>query len=40
MKIAPLEQEKAQEQQQSQERKVTIIGTPEAQWKVLYNDFL
>lgn len=35
VKIAPLEQEKAQDAQaQTQERKVTIVGTPEAQWKV------
>lgn len=32
VKIAPLEQEKPD--QQTQERKVTIVGSPEAQWKV------
>ncbi|XP_077302300.1 IGF-II mRNA-binding protein isoform X4 [Arctopsyche grandis] len=37
VKIAPLEQEKAQETQaQTQERKVTIVGTPEAQWKAQF----
>uniref|UniRef100_A0A182KBX9 RRM domain-containing protein n=1 Tax=Anopheles christyi TaxID=43041 RepID=A0A182KBX9_9DIPT len=34
VKIAPLEADKPQEQQT--ERKVTIIGTPEAQWKAQY----
>lgn len=34
MKIAPLEAEKPIEQQP--ERKVTIIGSPEAQWKAQY----
>lgn len=33
VKIAPLEQDKPQDQQT--ERKVTIIGSPESQWKVL-----
>ena len=32
MKIAPLEQDKPAEQQT--ERKVTIVGSPESQWKV------
>nr|CAD7574337.1 unnamed protein product [Timema californicum] len=32
VKIAPLEQDKPQEQQT--ERKVTIVGSPESQWKV------
>lgn len=34
MKIAPLEQDKPAEQQS--ERKVTIIGSPESQWKAQY----
>ncbi|KAG5669135.1 hypothetical protein PVAND_017031 [Polypedilum vanderplanki] len=34
VKIAPLEADKPQEQQT--ERKVTIVGTPEAQWKAQY----
>ncbi|KAK7793766.1 hypothetical protein R5R35_000962 [Gryllus longicercus] len=34
VKIAPLEQEKPQDQQT--ERKVTIVGTPESQWKAQY----
>lgn len=34
VKIAPLESEKPVEQQT--ERKVTIVGTPEAQWKAQY----
>ncbi|XP_063223696.1 insulin-like growth factor 2 mRNA-binding protein 2 isoform X2 [Bacillus rossius redtenbacheri] len=34
VKIAPLEQDKPQEQQT--ERKVTIVGSPEAQWKAQY----
>jgi len=34
VKIAPLEAEKPQDQQT--ERKVTIVGTPEAQWKAQY----
>jgi hypothetical protein len=33
VKIAPLEQEKPQDQQT--ERKVTIVGSPESQWKVM-----
>jgi predicted PilT family ATPase len=33
VKIAPLEQDKPQDQQT--ERKVTIVGSPESQWKVL-----
>lgn len=33
VKIAPLEQEKPADQQT--ERKVTIIGSPESQWKVM-----
>lgn len=32
VKIAPLEQDKPPEQQN--ERKVTIVGSPESQWKV------
>ncbi|XP_004929905.3 insulin-like growth factor 2 mRNA-binding protein 1 isoform X4 [Bombyx mori] len=37
VKIAPLEQEKQQEPQNpQQERKVTIVGSPEAQWKAQY----
>ena len=32
VKIAPLDQDKPQEQQT--ERKVTIVGSPESQWKV------
>lgn len=36
VKIAPLEQDKQGENQSNpqQERKVTIVGSPEAQWKV------
>lgn len=34
VKIAPLEADKPAEQQT--ERKVTIVGTPEAQWKAQY----
>nr|CAD7441113.1 unnamed protein product [Timema bartmani] len=34
VKIAPLEQDKPQEQQT--ERKVTIVGSPESQWKAQY----
>lgn len=36
VKIAPLEQEKQAEAANNpqQERKVTIVGSPEAQWKV------
>lgn len=36
VKIAPLEQDKQVENQNNaqQERKVTIVGSPEAQWKV------
>lgn len=34
VKIAPLEADKPTEQQT--ERKVTIVGTPEAQWKAQY----
>lgn len=38
VKIAPLEQDKQGESQNNaqQERKVTIVGSPEAQWKVRY----
>lgn len=35
VKIAPLEQDKPADQQT--ERKVTIVGSPESQWKVCYN---
>lgn len=34
VKIAPLEQDKSPEQQT--ERKVTIVGSPESQWKVIF----
>lgn len=36
VKIAPLEQDKQVDNQNNaqQERKVTIVGSPEAQWKV------
>lgn len=39
VKIAPLEQDKQVENQNNaqQERKVTIVGSPEAQWKVSPN---
>jgi insulin-like growth factor 2 mRNA-binding protein 1 len=37
VKIAPLEQEKQGENQNAQqERKVTIVGSPEAQWKAQF----
>lgn len=37
VKIAPLEQDKqAENQNPQQERKVTIVGSPEAQWKAQY----
>lgn len=37
VKIAPQESDKATDQQH--DRKVTIIGTPESQWKVSYCNF-
>lgn len=35
VKIAPLDSDKGDASQQA-ERKVTIIGSPESQWKVIF----